>query len=406
MTDNPLANIENICFFDTETRSEPDVSASDGNLKTAGAHRYARRSFCIVKTWAIGNASVRLQKLDDFGGDWMCWADMPKELREFHKRVEQREAWYAAWNAAFDLQVWNNGTYDFPPLEPENIIDVMAQVTASNLPGDLESASRMLTGSGKQDDGKKLIAMFCSANGKTPQEAPEEWKRFLSYAVRDTDKLRANWKATRPLPMAEWEDFWISERINCRGMAVDLHFAERAAAMAEAEALRLNKELTRWTNGQITKVTQTARIAEWVYDRLPSDEARAILQKDWDENAVVDDDEDDVKIGKLSLAKDRIESLIAYFSDLEAKNGELTDAEQLIVDVVTARQFGGSSSPQKFSKMLAQNVDGALYGQYVFNGAQQTGRYSSRGVQIHNLTRDHLDKFEVEAIEFINSLEV
>jgi hypothetical protein len=74
--------------------------------------------------------------------------------------------------------------------------------------------------------------------------------------------------------------------------------------------------------------------------------------------------------------------------------------------VLTARQFGGSASPAKFAKMVAQHDDGLLKGQYVFGGAPQTGRFSSKGVQTHNLTRSSLEEFEVPAIEMINELEV
>lgn len=401
---NPLADINNICFFDTETRAEEGVSASDGSVVTAGSHRYARKSFVIVSTFGIGGAPVFERHLPRFDRDFMLWEDMPKELHEFHKRVEQREAWYAAWNAAFDLQAWNHGTADFPLLEPDNIIDVMAQAVASNLPAKLDGASKAITGRGKQDDGKALINLFCSANGATPAERPEEWQRFLSYGIRDTAEMRDVWQATRPLPFEEWEDYWVSEKINCRGVRIDLELAERAAAMADAEAIRLNKLLAKWTNGRITSVNQTKVIAEWIYDLLEYSEARMILMKEYDENKAVDDDdlEGDFKSVKLSIAKDRIEALLAFFEALEEKNGELSGVDETIVNVLQARQFGGSSSPQKFKKMLAQHVDGNLHGQYTFNGAQQTGRFSSRGVQIHNLTRSHLG-FEGEqaAIEFI-----
>lgn len=400
---NPLADINNICMFDTETRAEDDCNPSDGSVITAGTYRYAKRSFVIVLTASIGNKPVFERHLPRFDRDFMLWEDMPKELHEFHKRVEQREAWYGAWNAGFDRQAWNNGTADFPVLEPENIIDVMAQAIASNLPGKLEGASKAITGRGKQDDGKFLINLFCSANGATPQERPEEWARFLSYGIRDTDEMREVWKATRPLPFGEWEDYWISERINDRGVMLDIGLADRAGQMADAEAIRLNKELTKWTNGQITKVSQTKVIAQWLYDRMEHSEGRAILVKEYDENAKVEGDDmlADLKVGKLSIAKDRIEALLAFFADLDERQG-LSGSDRLMVNVLQARQFGGSSSPQKFHKMMAQHVDGVLHGQYVFNGAQQTGRFSSKGVQVHNLTRSHLGvEGEQEAIEFI-----
>lgn len=400
---NPLANIDNICFFDTETRAEDHATPNDGNVKTAGTYRYAKNSFVIISTWAIGSGKLFEVSLDrGFDGDWLCWDDMPRELHEFHKRVEQREAWYAAFNAGFDRAAWNNGTFDFPRLEPDMVIDVMAQATASNLPPSLEGASRAITGRGKQDDGKALINLFCSPRGATPQQKPEEWARFKTYGLRDTDEMREVWAHTRPLPFEEWEDYWVSERINERGVAVDTELARRASAVAAAEAARLNRELSRWTNGQITAVTQTKRIAEWVYDRLEYSEAREILVKEYDENASAeDDDAGDVKVGKLSLEKGRIETLLAFFDALEEKNGKLAERDRLIVDVVQARQFGGSTSPFKFDKMIDQHDDGRLKGQYVFNGAQQTGRFSSKGVQVHNLKRDSLKKYEEESIEFI-----
>lgn len=400
---NPLADINNICMFDTETRAEDDCNPSDGSVVTAGTYRYAKRSFVIVLTACIGDKPVFERHLPRFDRDFMLWEDMPYELREFHKRVEQREAWYGAWNAGFDRQAWNNGTADFPILEPENIIDVMAQAIASNLPGKLDGASKAITGRGKQDDGQWLINLFCSANGATPEQRPEEWKRFLSYARRDTSEMRDVWKATRPLPLEEWEDYWVSERINDRGVMLDIGLADRAGRMADAEAARLNRELVKWTNGQIDRISQTKRIAEWLYDNIQHSEGRALLVKEFNDNASVDGDDltADLKVGKLTIAKDRIEAALAFYADLDERQG-LSDRDKLIVDVLQARQFGGSSSPQKFHKMMAQHVDGVLHGQYVFNGARQTGRFSSKGVQVHNLTRSHLgEQGEQDAIEFI-----
>ena len=68
--------------------------------------------------------------------------------------------------------------------------------------------------------------------------------------------------------------------------------------------------------------------------------------------------------------------------------------------VLQIRLYGGSKTPAKFNKMLAQHVDGTLFGQYTFNGAGQTGRASSRGVQVHNLARDVLE-YEYEALEVL-----
>lgn len=409
MTANPLADINNICFVDTETRTERGVDGPEGNLKTAGTYRYAQHAFVIISTWAVGDEPVWDWSLHSgFDGDYLCWGDAPYKLKEFWKRAEQREAWFAAFNAGFDRTLINAGTYGFPVIETDMMIDVMAQAVASNLPPNLEGSSRAITGRGKQDDGKFLINLFCGPNGPQPHERPEEWARFVSYALRDTSEMRDVWKATRPLPFAEWEDYWVSEAINNRGMRVDTEFARRAAAVADAEAKRLAGELTRWTNGQITAVTQVARIASWLYDRLPYAEAREILVKEWDEDKEAGEDgEGDQVVGKLGMDKGRIEGLVAFFETRRKENGgTLSDSDQLMFDVIQARQFGGSTTPFKFEKIALQQVDDRICGQYVFNGAQQTGRFSSKGVQIHNLTRSALKGHEEEAIEFINNIEV
>src|SRR5690606_20597872 len=130
-------------------------------------------------------------------------------------------------------------------------------------------------------------------------------------------------------------------------------------------------------------------------------EARDLLVKAYDEDADAEDGESDLKPSKLSVAKDRVDAVLAFYKQLET-DGELFEADQVIVDVLTARRFGGSSSPAKFDKMLQQHDEGSLRGMYVFNGAQQTGRFSSKGVQTHNLTRSTLGKVEAEAIELIN----
>jgi len=155
------------------------------------------------------------------------------------------------------------------------------------------------------------------------------------------------------------------------------------------------------TNGRITKVTQTQRIRDFTYDRLDSAEARDLMVKAWEP-----DGEDDLKPAKLSLDKPRIEKLITYYDHKKETTGELSGPEQITYDVLDHRLYGGSSSPAKFGKMCRMQTGGTLRNQYVFNGASQTGRYSSRGVQIHNLLRKSLGTKEGEFMELINSLEL
>ena len=132
-------------------------------------------------------------------GAILDWDHAPPDLRA----AFDRGATFAAWNASFDAAVWNYATLGFPFLPPERVIDPMIQAGVSNLPTDLESASRALGGAGKQKDGKKLIQLFC-VEGAAPSEHPEEWQRFLAYARQDVEAMREVYRRTRPLPLAEW----------------------------------------------------------------------------------------------------------------------------------------------------------------------------------------------------------
>ena len=117
----------------------------------------------IVFAYAVGDAPALTWHAD---GAILDWDHAPHDLRA----AFDRGAIFAAWNASFDSAIWNYATLGFPFLAPERVIDPMIQAGVSNLPTDLESASRALGGAGKQEDGKKLIRLFC-IEGAAPGRA-------------------------------------------------------------------------------------------------------------------------------------------------------------------------------------------------------------------------------------------
>ena len=106
---------------------------------------------------------------------------------------------------------------------------------------------------------------------------------------------------------------------------------------------------------------------------------------------------------ELSLTRDRVARVLAM---LEAKraNGGLDADETKALEVATLRLYGAGTSPKKFARLDAQQVDGVLRGQYRFAGAGQTGRLSSRGAQIHNLTRDVLGDDGAEEAALVDTI--
>jgi DNA polymerase bacteriophage-type len=349
------------------------------DLKAAGTLRYASDAStrAIVLAYAIGEAPALTWHAD---GAILDWNNAPSDLRA----AFDRGAIGAAWNASFDSAIWNYGTLGFPFLTPERVIDVMIQAGVSNLPTDLESASRALGGTGKQKDGKKLIKLFC-VEGASPSEHSAEWEQFLSYARQDVEAMRDVYRRTRPLPCEEWQQYWAFERVNRRGVVVDMPFVLRAAALADEDCVA-------WSNsgGIATKATQAKRIAAWMHDQLADAALREVLTVGVPANDNDDDhDEDDQGEHEFSLTRDRVARVLAML-DAKHANGGLNADETKAREVATLRLYGAGASPKKFARLAAQQVNGVLCDQYRFAGAGQTGRASSRGAQIQNLTPDVL----------------
>src|SRR4051812_42579509 len=125
---------DDLLWLDFETKGEAD-------LKGVGTFAYVTAAEAIVCAYAVGHAPAQVWHQD---GGILDWDRAPRDLHDAY----ERGLTLAAWNAAFDGAVWNYATLGFPFLEPRRIIDPMLQAGCSNLPTDLESASRYLGGPG------------------------------------------------------------------------------------------------------------------------------------------------------------------------------------------------------------------------------------------------------------------
>jgi len=405
LSDNP----DDFCFFDTETRALDGLEDhTAGDVTICGAARYSRNAKVNVFRYAIGNGPLRRWDLEDFD-KMLRWRDAPPDLLKFLARALKGEAWFVAFNSGFDRQVANNSMLNDAPdgvvLPIRCVLDAMAQAVAANLPAKLEDASRSIGRGGKVKEGKKLMQIFATATdqgGGTPQTHPEEWARYQEYADGDVEELRAVFQSTRPMWRWEWEQFWASEKINDAGLPVDRHFAERAAALAEVYEGQVNVLIKKFSRDRCWSVNQHVALANLVADELEHlPEAFNILVKKYEE----DQEGDGLVVSSLSLERTRVEKLIAYLERMDREIG-LDDDEYAMLQLLEVRLFGASNTPKKFAKLLPMlDHRGRLCGQYVFAGAQQTGRYSSRGLQVHNLTRKTVDD-EVGAVEYINDMEL
>ncbi len=408
-----------LLFFDWETQSLADLPVT-GTLK----YVLDPSTRPLLLSWAIDDAPVLLwcpylgdelapevwtyvcSRMQDTGkGELDGWFDgVPPEIRG---HLERPDGYVVAHNAGFDRAVWQQiatPDYDFPELRLEQVLDNQSQAQAANLPGSLEWAGRMLGLGHKTIGGKAIMQRFANrteplpgsladiaalmANGRTRAQAIEtaigSWTLYLDYSMQDTELMRAVWKTTRPLDASEWQEYWVSERINDRGMLADLDVCRGAVAYREEEAAHVVEQIKAITKGAIAGPTFTAQINAWLYERLP-DDLREFMVKERD---------DDGKVTRVTGAKNVMTRLLEEIQSSEAPPGDD------VVELLELLEFGRASSAVKFGKILAQEVDGRLGGSYVFNGAGQTGRFSSRGVQVHNLPRDFL-KNELDVLDLV-----
>lgn len=373
--------LADIGFIDFEAKGEVDIDL--------GTYRYMASSAPLILAVAVGEAPAMALPLP------LSWVDLPPEIHAHHARVEAGDATWAAWNAGFDREVWNQTT-DFPLLDPEYIIDVMAQSVAAGLPGALDAAGAFSGCGRKASDGKDLIKLFClPGSNATSQSHPDEWRLFLDYAANDVELMREIFNHTLQLPFEDWEEYWANERINLQGISFDQHLAHRAAQMATADRVRSAWQLHKLTDGAVTSVTKVKSMITWL---------QTVLRKDDQSYLVRTPERTDEETGeittkeKLTLDREHINLLTVM---LKAKE-DITPQETKALRLLDIRQYGGSTTPAKFSRMLDMHVDGLLHGQFVFNGASQTGRFSSRGIQLHNLMRDAL-AYEMDAIDALRN---
>jgi hypothetical protein len=168
--------------------------------------------------------------------------------------------------------------------------------------------------------------------------------------VQDTELLRVVWKSTRPLDGEEWQEYWVSERINDRGMLADLDVCRGAVQYRVEESEYIKAECVRLTGGAIVSPTLTAQINTWLWDQLP-DDLRLHMVK-----------ETDIATGAVTKTTANKQVLARLLEDIYVSD---TPPEDNVVELIEMLQFGRSSSAIKFEKILNQEVDGRLTGSYV-----------------------------------------
>ena len=247
-------------------------------------------------------------------------------------------------------------------LDPHSWKCTMIWAAYLGLPLSLEGVGAVLgLDKQKMEEGKELIKYFCvpckptkTNGGRTrnmPSDAPEKWERFKEYNIRDVEVEKAIYdKLSRfPVPDFVWEEYWLDQEINDRGILLDMDVVNNAIRFDAFSKARLMGTLKDKT--ELDNPNSVAQLKDWL-------ESKGVTTESLDKKAILD---------------------------------LLKTVPTDVADVLKLRQQLAKSSVKKYQAM-ANSVcaDGRARGMFQFYGANRSGRWAGRIIQLQNLPQNHM----------------
>jgi len=335
--------------IDIETYSPVD-------LRKAGVHRYAEHPDFEILLFGYSLDGAPPVVIDLAQGE-----ELPAELIN---QIGSPAVIKRAFNAAFEIACLS--AYLGRPLDPASWRCTSVLALTLGLPGhlfDVTRALRLPVEQQKTGVGRSLISYFCQpcrptrTNGgrlrNLPHHDPDRWALFKDYCRQDVvaeQAVHARLARWEP-PPAEQALWVLDQKINARGIQVDRDLIEAAIDLDNQARDAATAEFASLTG--ISKATQVARLKKWLSD------------------------EHDIKAETLN--KDAVKALLVTHSDT------------VVERALKLRQELSKSSVAKYTAMAAsRGLDGRIRGLLQFYGANRTGRWAGRLVQIQNLPRSAL----------------
>ena len=332
-------------------------SFSDVDLIKCGVYAYADSPAFEILLFAFSFDGGETQIIDLAQGE-----KLPAEVEEAIFDVSVTKT---AYNANFERTCLSKYFGRYIPPESWHCSAVQAAMLA--LPRSLEDVGRVLgLDEQKMKEGKELIKYFCvpckptKANGgrmrNLPCHAPEKWELFKTYCKRDVDVEKSIRRKLHnfPIPESEMELYRLDQRINDRGVLVDMELVRNAVSCE-----RLHKEI----------VTKRA------YELTGLENPNSVAQlKGW---------LGDMGMEAESLSKKAVAEMIAE-----------TDGE--VEELLRLRLLMAKTSVKKYEAMERSVCsDRRVHGMLMFCGANRTARWSGKIVQIQNLPKNYIPDLEL-----------
>ena len=343
-----MMNLKSISW-DLETYSSVD-------LAKCGVYRYCESEDfeILLAAYSVDGGAVQVV-------DLACGEKLPEEILDALED-ETVEKW--SYNAQFE-RICLSWLLGYPPgdyLASESWRCSMVWASTLGLPRSLESVGAAL-GLEKQKltEGKDLIRYFCvpckptKANGgrtrNLPEHDPEKWERFKAYNLRDveTEMQIQQRLSSFPVPEAIWEEYQLDQEINDRGIGVDMELVRQAIAMDARSHEQLTAAMRELT--ELENPNSVQQMKQWLADHG--------LETD--------------TLGKKAVAE------------------LIKTAPEPLHEVLSLRQQLAKSSVKKYTAMEnAICADSRAHGMFQFYGANRTGRFSGRLIQLQNLPQNHM----------------
>jgi len=342
-----------VVSIDFETRSAVD-------LRKTGVYKYAADPstdiWCMaykapwsddVRVWLPGD------EIDTHLEDWIIAGGL-----------------LSAWNANFERTIWNEimvSRYQWPRTSIKQWRCTMAQASAMGLPRALGQAASVLGVEEQKDKAGAALMLRMARPRKVNADGSYTWwntkgkiDTLVAYCIQDVKTELSVAETLNEMPDSERRLYQLDQRINDRGVKVDLDLIERVSKLANSASENIDAEIKRLTNGQVKAATNAMDLTAWL-------RSYGLQVKSVDKQTVT---------RMLGMEK----------------------LHPIIKQVLRLRQDGAKSSTAKYEAMVnAANADNRMRGLLMYHGAA-TGRWSGRLVQPQNFPRPQKKQDELDQI--------
>lgn len=351
----------NMITIDIETKSDKDISK-------CGIYAYTDTPYFDILLFAYSIDRQPVQVIDTANGE-----EIPENIlaalvdenvikRAFNVNFERvclskyLRKNYPQYFQSYSIDEDTVGDF----LNPESWHCSMIHARTLGLPSSLAEVGKVLgIEQQKMTEGKTLIKFFCvpydTIDGvpqfHNPKDYPDKWEIFKAYNKRDVEaELEIDRKLSRfPVPDFIWQEFYLDQEINDRGILVDMQLADKAICLDAEEKEELTTEMQRLTG--VENPNSVYQLLGWLETQgYKSD----------------------------SLGKTQVQELIKT-------------AKEPVKSVLQMRLQLSKSSVKKYTAMKNTACsDNRARGMFSFYGASRTGRWAGRNVQLQNLPQNHL----------------